>query len=81
MMEIIALKNRVHPGALDMKARFMFHTALYNLDHFRTHLHNTAQSQKSDIDDALLAAAADDDLALLKVGMRWVTQHIFGVHP
>ena len=81
MMDIIACKNRLRPGPLDMKARFMFHTALYNLDHFKTHVLNAAPSKNVIDDAALLAAAESDDLALLKVGMQWVTRHLFGVHP
>ena len=40
LMQIISLKNRRMPGVLDIKARHLFFTALYDLDSFRSQITN-----------------------------------------
>jgi hypothetical protein len=38
LLEIISLKNRLIPGPLDIKSRFVFHMALYDIDTFKSHI-------------------------------------------
>ena len=38
LLEIIGLKNRLISGPLDMKLRFAFHMALYDIDTFRSQI-------------------------------------------
>lgn len=72
LMEIISLKNRFRPGPLDMKSRHFFHTACYDLDAFRT------QTDNLNIDADTLALIKSSDVELLKFGIQWVRQMLFG---
>ncbi len=78
MVEIIALKNSLHPAPLDFRERHIFHTALYDLDNFRTQVFQNRLLEKSDVTPEELRAAESDDTALLKLGIRWVKYAIFG---
>jgi uncharacterized protein len=74
LMEIISLKNRLHPGALDLETRRRFYTALYDLDDFKDRLFNNRRLWNLDVDPQKLKVAETDDAALLEVGMEWVRQ-------
>ncbi|MEJ2220659.1 MAG: YkgJ family cysteine cluster protein [Desulfobacterales bacterium] len=77
LMEIISLKNRLHPGALDLETRRRFYTALYDLDDFKDRLFNNRRLWNLDVDPQKLKVAETDDAALLEVGMEWVKQMLF----
>jgi len=72
MMQIISLKNSRMPGVLDLKARHLFFTALYDLDSFRSQIADNGLLANLQIDSSLLDKALEDDLALLEVGIKWV---------
>jgi Fe-S-cluster containining protein len=72
LMEIISLKNRLHPGALDLETRRRFYTALYDLDEFRNRLFSQPLANKFEVDPEKLRAAEIDDAALLEVGIEYV---------
>ena len=72
LMEIISLKNRLHPGALDLETRRRFYTALYDLDEFRNRLFSQPLANKFEVDPEKLRAAETDDAALLEVGIEYV---------
>ena len=77
LIEIIGLKNQLHPGPLDLKLRYLFYMALYDLDHFRTRIFENGLSDESKINPQKLETARTDDTALLEVGMEWVKQVLF----
>ena len=78
LMQIISLKNRLRPGPLDLKSRHLFHTALYDLDNFRSQIEKNGRLDDFQVDAAMLEKAMEDDLALLEIGMRWIKGVVFG---
>jgi Fe-S-cluster containining protein len=77
LMEIISLKNRLHPGPLDPKQQHLFYIALYDLDNFRSQLFNRELLNTDDADAQELAAARTDDTVLLEIAMARVKQMFF----
>ncbi len=78
LMQIISLKNSRIPGVLDLKARNLFFTALYDLDSFRSQIVKNGLLADRQFDSELVEKAMEDDLALLEVGMEWVESILFG---
>ena len=78
MMEIISLKNRLMPDQLDIKVSLAFRTACYDLDKFRTDIFEKGFLDDLDLDPDTLETAKNDDLVLLKVGLEWIKQRLFG---
>ena len=80
LMEIISLKNQMHPAPLDIREQRIFRLALYDLDGFRQHFQDHGLP-----DDSEMAAARieilDDDVKLLEFGHRWIKQALFGKVP
>lgn len=83
MMDIISLKNRLIPGALDLKSRHLFSMACYDLDAFRTYLTDHFQKKEFGLNDASWQLILEDDEALLKFSLAWLKQALFGslIHP
>ncbi len=77
LMEIISLKNQLMPGPLDLKSRHLFYSALYDLDNFRNQIKINGLLNNFDIDATTLNEAMADDVALLKLGMRWIKKVLF----
>jgi hypothetical protein len=77
LLQIISLKNMMNPGALDIKSRHMFFTALYDLDNFRSQIIKNDLVAELLIDPSRADKALEDDLALLEVGMQWIQQVLF----
>jgi Fe-S-cluster containining protein len=73
LMEIISLKNQLHPAPLDIKSRHIFHMACYDLDAFRNQLDTLDAASET------LEAARHDDTALLKLGLAWLKKMLFNV--
>jgi Fe-S-cluster containining protein len=78
LMEIISLKNQLRPGRLDVQSRYLFYTALYDLDNFRSMLLDGDLFQTVSLEAANLDAALEDDVALLTLGMQWIKQVLLG---
>lgn len=78
LMEIISLKNRLLPGRLDDESRSIFYLACYDLDTFRTFVFE-GKLDKLDIDHDTLELLKNDDLALLKLGLKWIKYMLFGL--
>jgi len=78
LLEIISLKNRLIPGPLDIKSRFAFHMALYDIDTFRSHVFEKNILDNWNLDDKTLDTLKNDDLELLKLGHRWIKKTLFG---
>jgi len=79
LMEIISLKNRLMPGPLDVKSRYIFHLALYDLDNFRSQIFEKNLPADMQIDQTLMQEAQTDEAALLKIGVQWVKREVFGI--
>jgi hypothetical protein len=71
LLDLIRLKNRLHPGPLPAEMTAGLITALYDLDAFRTQLqagrHPGAGALSADFPNA----AAGNDLELLHAGLTW----------
>ena len=77
LMEIISLKNQLHPGRLNLNSRRRFYMALYDVDDFRNHIFKNDLLEDVEVHPEKLTAAETDDTALLEVGMEWVKQVLF----
>jgi len=77
LIQIISLKNKHLPGALDIKARHLFFTALYDLDNFRSQITKNGLLADLQLDSSLVDKALEDDVALLEVGMKWLERVLF----
>ena len=78
LMQIIGLKSRLGPGRLDDKSRRLFYMACYDLDTFRTSLFK-GKLDIFDIGHDTLDTLKNDDLALLKFGLKWIQYMLWGV--
>ena len=78
LMEIIALKNRLIPGPLDITSKFLFYMACYDLDTFRSHIFDKEILKNENIDQETLDSVKNDDVELLKLGFKWIKGTIFG---
>lgn len=78
LMEIISLKNRCLTGPLDIQSRLMFHMACYDLDKFRSHIIEKGIRIDEPLEASVLDAIKTDDIALLKLGYRWIKERLFG---
>lgn len=79
LLEVISLKNRLMPGLLDLKARLVFHTACYNLDIFRKHIFENGIMEHLHLDSKILESVKNDDIMLLKLGLKWIQYNLFGI--
>jgi len=78
LMEIISLKNLLMPGPMDPKSSLMFHMACYDLDRFRSHIFDKRILEGWNLDATTLDALKNDDTELLKLGLRWIKETLFG---
>ena len=77
LMEIIAMKNRLLPERLDIKSAHFFHIALYDLDSFRTQIFENSILSDFQVPAGLLEKIKEDDVALLRLGHRWICHILF----
>ena len=77
LLQIISLKNRLIPGPLDLKSSYLFHTALYDLDNFRSQIQNNGLLDNFSINATMMDAALENDAALLNLGMKWIKHVLF----
>jgi len=78
LLEIIGLKNRLTPGQLDIKSKFAFHMALYDIDTFRSHIFEQHILDNWNLDEKALDILKNDDVELLKLGHRWIKRTLLG---
>jgi len=78
LMEIISLKNRIMPGQLSLTSEKFFYMACYDLDTFRSHIFDKGILDDLDIDSETIDNVKDDDVALLKLGIKSIKIKIFG---
>jgi uncharacterized protein len=79
MMDIISLKNRLHPGELDLKSRHLFTMACYDIDAFRLHLKDNTTAEHLGIDAGTWQELMADDVALLRFSLDRLKQTLFGI--
>jgi len=77
LIEIIALKNRLKPGPLDLATGRMFHLALYDLDTFRGKIFKDGLLSDFTVGKDLLTRAEQDDTQLLQIGYAWIKTKLF----
>ena len=77
LMKIISLKNQRIAGALDHESGRRFHTALYDLDNFRSQIQNTNILANFGVSSRIMDAALRDDVALLDLAIQWVERDLF----
>jgi hypothetical protein len=78
LMDIISMKNQLHPAPLDLREQRMFHLALYDLDGFRRHLQEKGVPEGLAMDEAEQAEMMANDVALLTFAHTWVKWALFG---
>jgi uncharacterized protein len=79
LMDLIALKNQVRPGALAREDRQMVRMALYDIERLRQKALDRALPAM-DGDDLNPLPADDRDEAWLLWGLQWITRALFGSH-
>ncbi len=77
LMEIISLKNRFLPGQLDIKSKFIFRLACYDLDTFRSHVFNKGILEDFNLDTQTMNVIKNDDVELLRVSLDWLKHTLF----
>ena len=78
LLEIIGLKNRLIPGQLDIKSKFAFYMALYDIDAFRSHIFEQHILDGWNLGEKDLDKLKNDDVELLKLGHLWIKKTLFG---
>ncbi len=78
LMEIISHKNRLKPGPMDMTSKRLFYLACYDLDNFRTHIFEKGLLENQDMNSNLLEQLKTNDTELLRFGLKWTKQALFG---
>jgi len=77
LMQIISLKNRLVRGPLDIESRHLFHTAIYDLDNFRSQIQNKGLLDNFHLNSSIMDAALTNEVALLDLGMKWIKHILF----
>jgi uncharacterized protein len=72
LLEIISIKNRLAPGRLPQVTADLVYMALYDADRFRSRVLGRSLPHASGLEPDEVAAARDDDLLLLRLGLKWV---------
>ena len=78
MMELISLKNQLKPGPMAIKDAQLFHLACYDIDRFRTAIFEKGLLGDALLPDVLLDDLRTDDGVLLRFGLQWVYEKLFG---
>ena len=76
--EGVATVTPLRPGPLDELSRQRVFVALYDLDALREAIKKDGTLEGLDIEAADRDAALEDDLALLRLGIRWLNATLFG---
>jgi Fe-S-cluster containining protein len=77
MVNILDLKNRYHPGPLDLRGGAQFRLALYDLDNFRDQVFNKGVLDRFPVDSDKLENAQRDETVLLEIGFDWLAGTLF----
>lgn len=78
LMDIISLKNQIHPATLDLREQRMFHLALYDLEGFRQHLREGDYCEGHPLSKDAQTALKGTEVDLLAFAHTWVKWALFG---
>lgn len=78
LLTFINRKRRLRPGPLDDRNRQRVFRALYDLDALRKVIEEKGGLEGLQIDPDDLELALADDIALLRLGLRWLNVALFG---
>ena len=81
LMEIISLKNQLHPAPLDLREQRMFHLALYDVDGFRQHLRKADFNEEHPLNREVQTVLGANDIDLLEFAHAWIKWALFGKGP
>jgi hypothetical protein len=76
LLEIISIKNRLHPGPLAPQAIARIMTALYDIDLFRLHLAGGRLPNAVGLLADFPAAISGNDLDLLHLAVEWTKRFL-----
>ena len=81
LMEIMALKNRLRPGPLEINQIRLFSLVCYDVDTFRNRINQDLLNCEEPHRSVLQQAAQADDVTLLGAGLVWLKHQFFGTRP
>jgi len=77
-LAIIARKNCLRSGPLDLKSGHIFHLAMYDLDAFRTQIVEHGILEPDPPDTRTMEQLLADDVVLLEFTHQWIQRTLFG---
>lgn len=78
MMDILSLKNRSGRKRLTPGENELFYLACYDLDRFRDLVFERGFREEHPIEDERWSLFEDDDVALMRFGIEWIKETLFG---
>jgi Fe-S-cluster containining protein len=78
----LVVRKRSFPANIKLtdKAKEMFFMVSYNIDKFRRFVFDSSFLERMPVDEATQAQLKEDDVALLKFGVRWLKDILFDRH-
>jgi hypothetical protein len=75
----LVVRKRSFPANIQLtsQAKKMFFLVSYNIDKFREFVFNSSFLERYDIDSETIREIQDDEIALLKFGVKWLKSAIF----
>lgn len=80
-LELIAWKNQMAAGPLDLRSQHLFQLALYDVDSFRDHILHKGLLNDWQLPAKTLERLRNDELTLLRLGHQFVARELFGRNP
>ena len=78
LMDIISLKNRSDRKGLTHKENELFYLACYDLDRFRKLVFEERLWEARPVEEEVIKALEEDDVALMRFGIEWIKGRLFG---
>ncbi|MBW1741490.1 MAG: YkgJ family cysteine cluster protein, partial [Deltaproteobacteria bacterium] len=78
LMDIISLKNRSGRRRLTHRENELFYLACYDLDRFRGLVFEKRLWKTHPIEEEVIKALEEDDVALMRFGIEWIKGRLFG---
>jgi Fe-S-cluster containining protein len=78
LMDIISLKNRCGRDRLQDAENALFYMACYDLDRFRDSVFEKRLWEPFSVEEDVLVALEEDDVALMQFGIAWLKKELFG---
>ena len=77
-MDIISLKNRSGRKRLTHRENELFYLACYDLDRFRNLVFEERLWKPRLVEGKEIKALEEDDMALMRFGIEWIKDRLFG---